>query len=291
MTLTIEEWERDGGGSHGNGSYELELEGGEISDWVESYLGEEEGHEEEEEEEETEDDDEDGPGRSNSKIKSKSKGKSRRSAALLSKLRRSIVSLALTADATDLAGLALAGSAAPRRPCRLARLGLLCAAHRHVSVRLARVGASLLQRAVEGGYFARGEELAGEEEEGAENVPVPVPTSRQCHLLLLLSSCHSLVSLSEGFGREDRRLGLSSAALATALTHLQVATNPKAWEESVSLNLRMGKYEECGRSLGVLRGSFPTLRRKGRCLNSLLQASLLLKGGECLKAMLKLWSF
>jgi len=292
MDLAIKAWETDGLGEFGAGGFQKELGSGSISVWVDMYLGAEgelmegsvgngggggvslpnskpvsvekrrfdwySGFEEEEEE-----------GGGGGGDEGGKEGKRKREA--MARMRREIVTVALKEDARDM----LDGGEASPGGARVARLGLLCAAHRHVSLKLARVGAALLQRCVDSGYF--------QEED--------VGTGRRALIYRRLAECHAVVASGEGFGAEDRRWGASHRAWKAALQHMECATDVHCWEASVFVSISMGRWDVAAKTLGVLMRSFKPAsgmrggRRsagegRGGSYNKLLAASLLFKLGS-----------
>jgi tetratricopeptide (TPR) repeat protein len=202
------------------------------------------------------------------------------------RVRRGIVTLALKEDTLDLIDITndrthtmhereIAG--------KLARVGLLCAAHRHVSVSLARCGARLIENAIEQGVFTKGEDGA----QGDKGMS----SGRRALLWRRLAECHAVVAAGEGYGREINRWLDSKDAWKQALTHIECATDVHCWESHIHVLIQTGDYAEAAQTVGVLMRSFKpraavlgSVRSagegKGGSYMMLLAASLLLKMGS-----------
>ena len=118
------------------------------------------------------------------------------------RMRRGVVTAALTVDVEELLGLATDRSHnlhEREMARRYARVGLLCASHRHVSVDLARVGARLIEMAIVGKLFEIGQ---GEVGEGGV---VGLGSGRKALMWRRLAECHAVVAEGDGFGREEER--------------------------------------------------------------------------------------
>ena len=280
MEEAIKEWE-------GGGEFDKELGRG-VAHWIDVYLTDEDGKVEGAIEGEG-----GGLGKTRPRIRElgESWGGSARTLGgaeeeekvkLWGRVRRGIVSMALKEDTESLLELTrdrthtmhereIAG--------KLARVGLLCAAHRHVSVGLARCGARFIGDAIEQGVFEKGEE------------GVAVSSGRRALMWRRLAECNVVVALGEGYGREMNRWLDAKNAWKQALSHIECATDMHCWESYVHVLVTCGECAEAATTLGILLRSFKPRavvlgsvhsagEGRGGSYNTLFAASLLLKLGN-----------
>ncbi|GMH53109.1 hypothetical protein TrRE_jg10320, partial [Triparma retinervis] len=208
------------------------------------------------------------------------------------RMRRGIVTAALTVDAKEMLELANDRSHnlhEREMAKRYARVGLLCASHRHVSVDLARVGARLIEMAIVGKLFEIGE---GEVGEGGV---VGLSSGRKALMWRRLAECHAVVADGDGMGREEERWRESRDAWKEALGYLECATDQHCWESNIFVSISLGDYTEASNTLGILLRSFKSRgviagsghsagEGRGGSYNRLLAASLLMRLGKYEKA-------
>ena len=216
------------------------------------------------------------------------------------RLRRGVVTAALKVDCEDLLQIMSNENESHTLEERVvaeryARLGLLCASHRHVSVDLARLGARFIEMAIVGKLFELGEAqsaaaaAAAADNEGSEGADRSISSGRKALIWRRLAECHAVVAYGDGLGREEDRWRESRDAWKEALTFLECATDQHCWESDIFVSINLGDHSDACKTLGILLRSFKARgiaegsahsaagHHRSGSYNRLLAASLLMK--------------